>query len=93
MEALANGCPNLVKVKVKKCRAVTYGCADLFRIKRGSLAVNLDSEHQDASAGDGVVQENIGFTPISTSSCKLRQCLATATNPSSPIRFAFQPSI
>ncbi|KAB5568899.1 hypothetical protein DKX38_002692 [Salix brachista] len=63
MEALANGCPNLVKVKVKKCRAVTYECADLFRIKRGSLAVNLDSgepEHQDASAGDGVVQENIG---------------------------------
>ncbi|KAJ6337802.1 hypothetical protein OIU76_007477 [Salix suchowensis] len=68
MEALANGCPNLVKVKVKKCRAVTYECADLFRIKRGSLAVNLDNgepEHQDASAGGGVAQENIGeFHPV-----------------------------
>jgi len=63
LEALANGCPNLVKVKVKKCRAVTYECADLLRMKRGSLAVNLDSgepEHQDASASDGGVQENVG---------------------------------
>jgi len=62
LEALANGCPNLVKVKVKKCRAVTYECADLLRMKRGSLAVNLDSgepEHQDASASDGGVQENV----------------------------------
>jgi hypothetical protein len=62
MEALANGCPNLVKVKVKKCRAVTCECADWLRTKRGSLAVNLDCgepEHQDASASDGGLLENV----------------------------------
>lgn len=31
MEALAGGCPNLVKVKVKKCRAVTTEGADWLR--------------------------------------------------------------
>ncbi|KAJ8772885.1 hypothetical protein K2173_028062 [Erythroxylum novogranatense] len=61
MEALATGCPNLVKVKVKKCRGVTCDGADLLRSARGSLAVNLDSgepEHQDASVSDGVVHDN-----------------------------------
>ncbi|EEF52352.1 F-box protein At1g47056 [Ricinus communis] len=61
MEALASGCPNLVKVKVKKCRGVTCEGADWLRASRGSLAVNLDSgehEHHDASASDGGVQEN-----------------------------------
>ncbi|KAL6317327.1 hypothetical protein AAG906_030080 [Vitis piasezkii] len=61
MRALACGCPNLVKVKVKKCRAVTYEGADGLRASRESLAVNLDTgetEHQDASASDGGAQEN-----------------------------------
>uniref|UniRef100_A0A5B7A0Q6 F-box/LRR-repeat protein 15-like leucin rich repeat domain-containing protein n=1 Tax=Davidia involucrata TaxID=16924 RepID=A0A5B7A0Q6_DAVIN len=61
MEALAGGCPNLVKVKVKKCRAVTWEGADWLRASRGSLAVNLDSgepEPQDASASDSGAQDN-----------------------------------
>ncbi|GKV04563.1 hypothetical protein SLEP1_g16713 [Rubroshorea leprosula] len=61
MEALATGCPNLVKVKVKKCRGVTSEGADWLRANRGSLAVNLDTgepEHQDASASDGGAQDN-----------------------------------
>ncbi|GFS30655.1 VIER F-box protein 1 [Actinidia rufa] len=61
MEALAIGCPNLVKVKVKKCRGVTSEGADLLRGSRGFLTVNLDtgeSEHQDASASDNNVHEN-----------------------------------
>ncbi|GMH23251.1 hypothetical protein Nepgr_025094 [Nepenthes gracilis] len=56
IEALAGGCPNLVKVKVKKCKAVTYEGADWLRATRGSLAVNLDTgepEHQDGTANDG----------------------------------------
>ncbi|KAF8404968.1 hypothetical protein HHK36_009863 [Tetracentron sinense] len=60
IEALAGGCPNLVKVKVKKCRGVTCEGADWLRANRGSLSVNLDSgeiEHQDASASDGGAQE------------------------------------
>ncbi|KAF8410117.1 hypothetical protein HHK36_002639 [Tetracentron sinense] len=61
MEALAGGCPNLVKVKVKKCRGVTCEGADWLRASRGSLAVNLDTveiEHQDASTSDVGAQEN-----------------------------------
>ncbi|CAI0465061.1 unnamed protein product [Linum tenue] len=56
MKALATGCPNLVKVKVKKCRGVTCDGAEWLRASRGSLAVNLDSgevELQDANASDG----------------------------------------
>lgn len=61
LEALASGCPNLVKVKVKKCRGVTPDGADWLRASRPLLAVNLDTgepEHQDASASDGGAQEN-----------------------------------
>ncbi|PIN26159.1 Leucine rich repeat protein [Handroanthus impetiginosus] len=43
MEALAGGCPNLVKIKVKKCSGVTSEGADWLRASRGSLAVNLDA--------------------------------------------------
>ncbi|XP_021903441.1 F-box protein At1g47056-like [Carica papaya] len=68
MEALATGCPNLVKVKVKKCRGVTCEGAEWLRSSRVSLAVNLDTvepEHQDASTSDGGVQENgIEFPPV-----------------------------
>ncbi|KAJ0025516.1 hypothetical protein Pint_08725 [Pistacia integerrima] len=52
MEALANGCPNLIKVKVKKCRGVTSEGADWLRARRECVVVNLDSgepEHHDAS--------------------------------------------
>lgn len=62
MEALAGGCPNLVKVKVKKCRAVTSEGADWLRSSRVSLAVNLDTaepENQEAIAIDSA-QEVIG---------------------------------
>lgn len=61
MEALVEGCPNLVKVKVKKCRAVTCEGAEWLRAKRESLAVNLDTgetEPVDASASDGGPQES-----------------------------------
>lgn len=60
MEALAGGCPNLVKVKVKKCRLVTSEGADWLRTTRGSLAVNLDTnepEIPDASASDSGANE------------------------------------
>ncbi|KAI3684676.1 hypothetical protein L6452_33901 [Arctium lappa] len=43
MEALAIGCPNLVKVKVKKCKGVTYDGAGWLRASKESLAVNLDA--------------------------------------------------
>ncbi|XP_071731417.1 F-box protein SKIP2-like [Rutidosis leptorrhynchoides] len=55
MEALAGGCPNLVKVKVKKCRAVTGDGAGLLRASRESLAISLDVnevESRDAASDD-----------------------------------------
>ncbi|KAG0493375.1 hypothetical protein HPP92_004369 [Vanilla planifolia] len=76
MEALAEGCPNLVKVKVKKCKGVTPQGADWLRSTRGSLAVNLDNvyqiEQQDASMSetggiDNVVEDlQLLVDPVST---------------------------
>ncbi|KAE8674723.1 putative Mannose-P-dolichol utilization defect 1 protein [Hibiscus syriacus] len=66
MEALASGCPNLIKVKVKKCRGVTPEGVEWLRANRGSLAINLDTGEQlDASASDGGAQHNgVEFPPI-----------------------------
>ncbi|OIW15639.1 hypothetical protein TanjilG_08215 [Lupinus angustifolius] len=70
MEALASGCPNLVKVKVKKCKGVTSEGGDWLRLTRGSLAVNLDTgqsenENPGASASNGGAQANgIEFSPM-----------------------------
>ncbi|XP_031253609.1 F-box protein SKIP2 [Pistacia vera] len=60
IEALAWGCPNLVKIKVKKCRGVSSDVAEWLRVRRGSLIVNLDAEEidgLDASGSDGGLQE------------------------------------
>eukprot|EP00249_Psilotum_nudum_P019317 c27191_g1_i1 orf=322-1800(+) len=43
MQALATGCPDLVKVKVKKCRGVTAGSAAFLLAHRPSLIISLDS--------------------------------------------------
>ncbi|KAL5714032.1 putative VIER F-box protein 1 [Ranunculus cassubicifolius] len=61
MEALAGGCPSLVKVKVKKCRGVTSEGANWLRESRESLAVNLDTgstEHPEAIAVEGAPHDN-----------------------------------
>ncbi|PON35331.1 F-box domain containing protein [Parasponia andersonii] len=42
IEALAWGCPNLSKIKVKKCRGVSGGIAEWLRERRESLIVNWD---------------------------------------------------
>ncbi|KAG2375959.1 F-box protein [Vigna angularis] len=55
--ALASGCPNLVKVKVKKCRKITGRGVEWVREKRVSLAFNYDDsevEALDGSGSDGV---------------------------------------
>ncbi|KAF6170804.1 hypothetical protein GIB67_015756 [Kingdonia uniflora] len=64
MEALTVGCPNLIKVKVKKCKGVTCEGAGWLRASRGSLAVNLDTaanEPLDRYPSDVVVVENEGL--------------------------------
>ncbi|KAK4795427.1 hypothetical protein SAY86_013421 [Trapa natans] len=67
MEALASGCPNLVKVKVKKCRSVTSEGLNWLRSSRGSL-VNLDTSEQEnieGSASDaGIQDDGVEFPPV-----------------------------
>ncbi|XP_074308794.1 F-box protein At1g47056-like [Silene latifolia] len=56
LEALAWGCPNMVKIKVKKCKSVTKEIVEWLRVKRESLVVILDAgvaEAADASASEG----------------------------------------
>ncbi|XP_052203447.1 F-box protein At1g47056-like [Diospyros lotus] len=68
MEALAGGCPNLIKVKVKKCRLVTCEGADSLRASRGSIAVNLDTgepEHQELNTGEtGAREDGLAMPPV-----------------------------
>lgn len=54
MNKLAEGCPRLVKVKVKKCRRVTSECAEHLRASRnGALAVNFDTPGGAGELQDG----------------------------------------
>jgi hypothetical protein len=68
VESLAWGCPNLVKVKVKKCRGVSSEIVEWLRERRGSLVVILDaceSEPLDGSGSEiGVHESGIEFPPI-----------------------------
>ncbi|CAK9167112.1 unnamed protein product [Ilex paraguariensis] len=52
IETFALGCPNLVKIKVKKCRGVTNELADWLRVRRPFLTVNFDVEEVEAEAAD-----------------------------------------
>ncbi|KAK7307655.1 hypothetical protein VNO77_40901 [Canavalia gladiata] len=51
--ALALGCPNLVKVKVKKCRKITGKGVEWLREQRVSLAFNYDDSEVEALDGSG----------------------------------------
>jgi len=60
MEALNGGCPSLVKVKLKRCRGVSYECVESLKITRGgSFSISLDIvlEHDAGSASENGVQE------------------------------------
>ncbi|CAI9752875.1 unnamed protein product [Fraxinus pennsylvanica] len=70
IEAFAFGCPNLVKIKVKKCRGVTSEVADWLRARRMSLAVNLDADEIEPEAmevsvsDEGAQDDRVEFPPI-----------------------------
>ncbi|EFH50739.1 predicted protein [Arabidopsis lyrata subsp. lyrata] len=65
IKALGTGCPNLLKVKVKKCRGVTTEGADLLRTRRALLVVNLDTpETPIAEVNEGGAQADaVEFPP------------------------------
>ncbi|KAG6383430.1 hypothetical protein SASPL_156816 [Salvia splendens] len=48
IEAVANGCPNLVRIKVEKCRGVSRGVVEMLRERRGSLVVDLCVDEAEA---------------------------------------------
>ncbi|XP_010444675.1 PREDICTED: F-box protein SKIP2 [Camelina sativa] len=57
IEALAVGCPNLVKLKVKKCRVVTGEIGDWLREQRRTLVVSMDIDETEAAVVvDGEVE-------------------------------------
>lgn len=61
IETLAWGCPNLAKIKVKKCRGVSGGVAEWLQERRESLVVNWDDGvvgALDASASHTGAQES-----------------------------------
>ncbi|WVZ86326.1 hypothetical protein U9M48_033126 [Paspalum notatum var. saurae] len=61
MEALNGGCPSLVKVKLKRCKGVTYECVENLKVTRGeSFSISLDIvlEHDAGSASENGAQEN-----------------------------------
>ncbi|CAI8609306.1 unnamed protein product [Vicia faba] len=66
--AFASGCPNLVKLKVRKCVKVTAEVAGWLRVRRSSLAFNFDHnqvEGMDGSGSDvGVQETTMAFPPI-----------------------------
>ena len=51
--ALASGCPNLVKVKVRRCRKVTGKAVEWVREHRVSLAFSFDDSEVEALDGSG----------------------------------------
>ncbi|XP_075524016.1 F-box protein At1g47056-like [Primulina tabacum] len=70
IEAFAFGCPNLVKMKVKKCKGVTSEVADWLRARRVTLAVNLDVDEIEPEAmevstsGGGAHDDGVEFPSI-----------------------------
>ncbi|KAJ7542958.1 hypothetical protein O6H91_09G063600 [Diphasiastrum complanatum] len=44
VEALSDGCPNLTKVKIKKCRGVSYTATESLHITRHKLAISFDRQ-------------------------------------------------
>ncbi|KAE8709561.1 F-box protein SKIP2 [Hibiscus syriacus] len=61
IEALGSGCPNLIKIKVRKCRGVSSDAGEWLRAQRGSILINVVAFDIDygfeASVSDGGVHE------------------------------------
>ncbi|KAI5014306.1 hypothetical protein ZWY2020_055696 [Hordeum vulgare] len=60
MGALNGGCPSLVKVKLKRCRGVSYQCVEHLKMARGdSFSISLDIvlEHDAGAPSENGVQE------------------------------------
>ncbi|XP_051141149.1 F-box protein SKIP2 [Andrographis paniculata] len=83
IERFAFGCPNLVKLKVKKCRGVTGDIADWLRSRRAALSVNFDAdeiepEALDASTSDGAIDDRVEFPAIVSGTVNVSDVASTS---------------
>ncbi|MCO5567482.1 hypothetical protein L7F22_021175 [Adiantum nelumboides] len=84
MRGLAHGCPRLIKVKVKKCRGITWQSAAWLQVHRPPLVLSLDCEAPETPGISGVVGEpfedvpNAESTPWKASSALASLKLALA---------------
>lgn len=54
MKGLASGCPRLAKVKVKKCRGITWQSAAWLQVHRPPLVLSLDCEDPGSEPADTI---------------------------------------
>ncbi|XP_030477531.2 F-box protein SKIP2 [Syzygium oleosum] len=66
IESLSQGCPNLVKIKVK-CRGMSGQVVELLKERRGSLVFNLDACEIEAVDDIGVQESAVEFPPANAS--------------------------
>ncbi|EEF37415.1 F-box protein SKIP2 [Ricinus communis] len=92
IEALAWGCPNLVKIKVKKCRGVSSEVVDWLQERNASLVVNfdaVDSEGVNAtSLSDGGNQDSGSEFPAISGQMVLADGPSSTSSSSSSGRLA-----
>ncbi|KAG4930685.1 hypothetical protein GLYMA_17G167800v4 [Glycine max] len=86
--AFASGCPNLVKLKVRKCRRVNGEVVEWLREKRSPLVLSIDFstevEALDGSGSDvGPQESSTAFPPIDTTQVSLVDDALSSSNSSS----------
>lgn len=85
IEAVGRGCPNLVKLKVKRCKGVTQAMVSRLRFQRSSLVVSLDAGSMLFDSGgisllaSAVNEEEQGTATAMTNTNSTRSAAAAAT--------------
>lgn len=60
VKAVGEGCPSLVKLKVKRCRGVTQVSVSQLRLQRGSVVVSVDAGSMIFEEGMAMAEEETG---------------------------------
>ncbi|KAK7386407.1 hypothetical protein VNO78_26619 [Psophocarpus tetragonolobus] len=82
--AFASGCPNLVKLKVRKCRRVTGEVVEWLREKRSSLVFSIDYSEVEALDGSGsdvgAQESSLAFPPMDTTQVSMADDTPSTSN-------------
>ncbi|KAH7432551.1 hypothetical protein KP509_07G027600 [Ceratopteris richardii] len=65
MRGLATGCPRLIKVKIKKCKGVTWESVYWLQVHRPGLVVSLDCEAPNTRLLEGITEVSPVLVPPS----------------------------